>query len=92
MFSKDNSTISYSRSTLGATTNCNQFMWYWVSWINGTFMSGLGQIIGKDVRMVYYDSNPHQIIAMGISSSPTVASSWIIPGCYYSSQGNATGQ
>jgi hypothetical protein len=46
-------------------------------------MSGLGQVIGQNVRMVYYDSSPYTIRAMGISSSTGAPSYWIIPGCYY---------
>jgi hypothetical protein len=81
--SKDWTVRNYSPSSLGATTSCGQYMWYWVSWINGTFMSGLGQVIGQNVRMVYYDSSPYTIRAMGISSSTDAPSYWIIPGCYY---------
>ena len=71
--------------TSPGVTNCNSFVWFWISWINGIISLGKGLQIGQNVITMYSDAGTKNVITnIGISSpSATAASNWIFPGCFY---------
>ena len=54
------------------------------SWQGGIIMAGSGQQVGENVLIVYNDSpSPHIVNSLGVGSSSSASSEWIVPGYYY---------
>jgi len=64
--------------------NCSVVSWFWLTWINGELVFGLGKRVGQTYLFNFIDTSPLNISYMGVASgSAGVSASWFIPAEFY---------
>jgi len=67
-----------------SVVSCSSVSWFWLSWLNGELVFGLGKIVGQNYFLDYVDPTPINISYMAIAgSSGSVSAEWIIPAELY---------
>jgi len=70
----------YNGSTLAGevVTGTNQANWAWICWKDGVISTGLGQVIARNTKLVFFDKDPLAITTFRISGWSGQNSNWTI--------------